>query len=115
LVVLLPRDRRAPRLGPDSLARLGKASNCIRWDEVRILRRGIGLACSKNDHFHDAVFPSKAVSLRFESSKYSASKKQSSIYLSQMSKANSVESHPEGKVAIRINVVRPGCYRSVLN
>jgi hypothetical protein len=45
-----------------------------RWDEVRILRRGIVLACSKNDHFQDTVFPSKAVSLRFESSKYSLRK-----------------------------------------
>jgi hypothetical protein len=52
----------------------GKASNCIRWDEVRILRRGIVLACSNNDHFQDTVFPSKAVSLRFESSKYSLRK-----------------------------------------
>ena len=30
----------------------GKASNCIRWDEVRISRRGIVLVCSENDHFH---------------------------------------------------------------
>jgi hypothetical protein len=31
-----------------------------------------------------------------------------------MSKLNSIEIHPKGKVAIRINVVQPGCNRSVL-
>ena len=31
----------------------GKASNCIRSDEVRISRRGINLECTENDHFHE--------------------------------------------------------------
>ena len=31
----------------------GKASNCVRWDEVRISRRGIVLECTENDHFHE--------------------------------------------------------------
>jgi hypothetical protein len=40
--------------------------------------------------------------------------KQSSIYSSQMSKPNSIESHPEGKVAIRINLGRSGRFWAVL-
>ncbi len=31
-----------------------------------------------------------------------------------MSKPNSIESHPEGKMAIRINLGRSGCFRAVL-
>ncbi len=37
----------------NSASSSGKASNCIRSDEVRISRRGIVLECTENDHFHE--------------------------------------------------------------
>ena len=58
------------------------------------------------------LFPSKNRFLTVRNTRF---EKQSSIYQNKMSKPNSIESHPEGKVAIRINVVQSGCFRAVLN